>query len=84
VCLAILSALGPQALPDLHAMLHRAGFAVANDLPVKALADALGYEADGGRARRVSRGVYALMPGTRLPARLWPGGPRLDVTALVG
>jgi hypothetical protein len=79
LCLAILARLGPLPLPELHALLHRHGFAVAHDHPVKALADALGHEADGGRARRIARGVYELVPGTRLPSRLWPGGPKRDL-----
>src|SRR5512140_2312481 len=35
--------------------------------PVQQLADALGYEHDNGRARRVMRGVYA--PGELSPSR---------------
>ncbi len=68
VCLAFLDRMGAMSLKELHAHLHRYGFAVGNVLPVKALADALGYEADHGRAGRVSRGVYeCLVPPKSVP-----------------
>ena len=54
----------PLPLTELHAQLHRHGFGIAHRHPVKALADALGYETEQGNTRRVSRGVYALTPGT--------------------
>ena len=59
-CREILRRHGSLALPDLHAELHRCGYAIDHRYPVKALGDALGYEADQGRVRRVSRGVYRL------------------------
>jgi len=59
-CREILSRHGAVALADLHAELHRLGYAVASQYPVKALGDALGYEADEGRVDRVARGVYQL------------------------
>ena len=61
VCLALLrTAQGALSLRQLHVLLHRAGYAIAHRTPVKALADALGHEADVGRARRVARGCYAV------------------------
>lgn len=66
-CLKILAARGPLSLVELHAQLHRLGCAIAHRHPVKALADALGYETDIGRTARVARGVYQLVPGTRIP-----------------
>lgn len=65
-CLAILARRGPLPLVEIHAELHRLGHGVAQAHPVKALADALGYEADEGRVVRVERGTYRLTPGTRL------------------
>lgn len=65
-CIAILARLGPLPLVELHGHLHRLGFGIAHSHPVKALADALGYEAEQGRAARVARGTYALAPGTVL------------------
>jgi hypothetical protein len=60
VCLALLrAAQGALSLRQLHVLLHRAGYAIAHRAPGKALADALGHEADIGRARRVARGCYA-------------------------
>jgi hypothetical protein len=68
VCLALLrSHAAPLLLVDLHALLHRRGFVVNSAHPVKALADALGYEALSGRVRRVARGTYELVPGPRPP-----------------
>ncbi len=66
-CLDVLSRLGSLALVELHAHLHRLGMVVDHRHPVKALADALGYEADRGRAARTARGVYELVPGTVVP-----------------
>jgi hypothetical protein len=39
-------------------MLHRLGYLIAHPHPAKALADALGHEADAGRAIRVERATY--------------------------
>jgi hypothetical protein len=77
LCVAFLSRLGPLALPELHAMLHRHRFAVAGDQPVKVLADALGYEVDTGGARRVKRGVYEAL-GAVPDKPLWRHGPRIS------
>lgn len=81
-CLAILSRNGPGPLPlaELHALLHRHHLAVAGRHPIKALADALGYETDQGRTERAERGCYRATPATIAqwtnPRRpLWPGGP---------
>ena len=72
-CLVLLARMGSMALIEIHVMLHRFGFAVASSYPVKALADALAYEAEQGRATRVSRGVYEAQPGA--PRSLpWPLG----------
>jgi hypothetical protein len=68
-CLAILERCGPLPLVELHAELHRRGYVLANPNHVKALADALGHEADNGRVRRIRRGVYELAPGTVLRRR---------------
>jgi hypothetical protein len=59
---------GATSLRDLHDLIHRYGYCIDSATPVKALGDALGYEADAGRARRVRRGVYesvARGPGRR-------------------
>ncbi|WP_195210464.1 hypothetical protein [Actinomarinicola tropica] len=77
VALDLLRAHGPLRLDDLHDLLHRLGYAVDSTTPVKTLADALGYEADAGRAVRVSRGTYAAAgpppePRPRRPATAPP------------
>jgi hypothetical protein len=59
-CREILRRRGTLPLSELHAELHRSGYAVASQHPVKTLGDALGYDADEGRVERVSRGVYRL------------------------
>lgn len=74
-CRAILSRLGQATLVELHITLHRLGYGVASRTPVKALADALGYDADVGNVDRVRRGVYRFPPGAAPPTRLWRGGP---------
>jgi hypothetical protein len=56
----------PMKLVEIHRDLHLSGFAMKSRFPVKRLADALGYEASNGRARRVERGAYAL--GTLNPS----------------
>jgi chorismate mutase len=59
VCLTLLhQAQRPLTLRELHVLLHRLGYLVAHDHPVKALADALGHEADAGRALRTRRATY--------------------------
>lgn len=61
LCLAFLQqAARALSLRALHAQLHRAGYAIDHHHPAKALADALGHEADAERCTRVRRGVYAL------------------------
>lgn len=78
ICLVLLARHGQQELRDIHALLHQYGYRIAHHHPVKALADALGFEADRGRAQRVRRGVYALAEGFR-PRRGRHGHPgRLD------
>ena len=57
-CLAILRRHGALRLPDLHALLHRYGYLIAAARPVTALSDAMAYEMENGRARRVERGTY--------------------------
>ena len=60
ICLAFLRTAGRAVtLRMLHVVLHRAGYAVDHPHPGKALADALGHDADVGRAVRVARGTYA-------------------------
>lgn len=70
-CLALLRREGkPMALRDLHAALHLHGYGIASEHPVRALSDALGYEVELGRAKRVSRGVYQAQPAaTPQPCR---------------
>lgn len=70
VCLAIMKLAGESTLGELHAQLHHRGYEIDCPQPVKALADALGYETDRGCARRVSRGVYAAVGGTAAIATL--------------
>lgn len=89
--LAVLAHHGPTRLRDLHDLIHRYGYCIDSRTPVKALADALGYEADAGRAVRVRRGVYrstTFGPPPRraatgpAPAPLAPGADHVEpVTA---
>lgn len=58
---------GPMTLPEIHRALHLTGFRIAGDQVVKRLGDALRYEHEHGRARRVARGTYAI--GELSPAR---------------
>lgn len=79
-CRALLRAAGAAlSLIELHVLLHRHQLAVAGSQPVKVLADALGYDVDGGRCRRVRRGVYELDPSQagKIPHPLWPDGPTI-------
>ena len=64
-CLGILGRLGRTPLIELHAWLHHYGYLIDSDHPVKALADAMGYEARAGRVVRCQRGVYDLAPDFR-------------------
>lgn len=76
LCLVFLrQAARALSLRDLHAQLHRAGYAIRHAHPAKALADALGHEADRRRCTRVKRGVYAVT-GTDLDSS------QLDTVAL--
>ena len=50
----------PMKLVEIHRDLHLSGYSIKSRFPVKRLADALGYETDNGRARRVDRGTYTL------------------------
>lgn len=66
-CRAILAAVrGPLELPQLHAMLHDHGFLIRSRHVVKALSDAMSYEVENGRARRIARGTYELLGSGRL------------------
>ena len=58
-CLTILRRHGALKLPDLHALLHRYGYLIGAARPVTALSDAMAYETEHGRARRIDRGIYA-------------------------
>jgi len=60
LCRAILRRHGPSSLFTIHTWIHHYGYEVEGPTPVKALADALGYETRAGRTARVRRGVYAL------------------------
>lgn len=51
---------GETSLAEIHRGLHGAGWAIAGDHPVKALADAVGYDARCGRTVRTRRGHYRL------------------------
>jgi hypothetical protein len=66
LCLTILGRHGALGLADLHALIHRYGYGIDSPHPVKALADAMGYEVREGRAVRVSRGVYDLAEDGRM------------------
>jgi hypothetical protein len=60
VCRQVLeTARHPVPLGDLHALLHRRGYFVDSEHPVKSLADAMRYEVGAGRLQRVRRGTYA-------------------------
>ncbi|MSX32744.1 MAG: hypothetical protein F2782_04500, partial [Actinobacteria bacterium] len=50
----------PLTLPEIHRALHANGYRLHHVGSVKQLADALGYEHDIGRARRVARGIYEI------------------------
>jgi hypothetical protein len=59
-CRAVLARHGATSLRDLHGLLHRYGYVVSARRPVAALSDAMRYEVEQGRARRIQRGVYEL------------------------
>lgn len=74
-CLTILRRHGALTLYELHGLLHRYGYLIASRRPVTALSDAMAYEVERQRARRVQRGVYEATdeaPGRRIAAE--PGG----------
>ena len=56
VSLSLLQLHGELALRDLHILLILYGFTVGGSRPVKALADALGFELEQGRVTRPQRG----------------------------
>jgi hypothetical protein len=58
VCVSILRRCGVLSLPEVHAMLHHMGYRVESKHEVKTMSDALSYELERGRVRRVERGVY--------------------------
>lgn len=63
-CRTVLEAAArPLELIELHAMLHDRGQLVHSRHAVKALSDAMSYELELGRVRRIRRGVYQLLPG---------------------
>jgi hypothetical protein len=75
-CLAIIRRHGSVRLDDLHRLLHLYGYAVASPTPVKALADAMGYEVARGRLRRPERAVYEAVPRFRPRAGRHGAEPR--------
>jgi hypothetical protein len=70
MCISVLRRCGTLTLVEIHAMLHHLGFRIDSGYPPKTLSDALSYETEHGRARRVGRGLYAPIG----PAR--PDAPR--------
>lgn len=66
-CMKLLMASGTLTLTELHVLLHQHGLRIDSAHPVKALADAMAYECEQGRARRVARGVYAATGTPRRP-----------------
>jgi hypothetical protein len=57
--LASLSDAGrPLTLTEIHRALHLSGYRIVSDHPVKQLGDALRYEEQQDRVRRVARGTY--------------------------
>ncbi len=76
VCLALLRRVGPLTLPRLHALLHAHGYGIDSAHAAKALSDALSYEVECGRARRIRRGEYAVTAPTPRPGR--HGAPDLQ------
>jgi hypothetical protein len=65
-------------LRELHIVLHRLGYLIAHEHPVKALADALGHEADAGRAIRVERATYRAAAPPPEPPTARPSEPPTD------
>ena len=63
----LVRARSPLTLPEIHRALHLTGFRIAGARVVKQLGDAMGYEHDQGRVRRIARGTYVI--GELSPAR---------------
>lgn len=83
VCLVLLRRVGRLSLPRLHALLHAHGYGIDSAHATKALSDALSYEVECGRARRVRRGEYevgtqAPKPGRHGAVPLRPLAPHVD------
>lgn len=79
ICLTILrQAARALSLRDIHAHLHRLGYAIAHPHPTKALADALGHETDHQRCTRPKRGHYAVSPNDLNAATNTPSSPIPD------
>ncbi len=57
----------PLTLPEVHRALHLTGYRIAGARAVKQLGDAMAYEHNQGRVRRIARGTYAI--GELSPAR---------------
>ncbi len=74
-CTTILRRHGRLSLPELHGLLHRYGYLIGSRRPVAALSDAMAYEVERGRARRVERGVYEARDDRRRPRRPPPPLP---------
>ncbi len=74
-CLAILRRHGPQALRELHGLLHRYGYLVGARRPVAALSDAMAYEVEQDRAQRLDRGLYGAAGAPPRRGRGRPGPP---------
>lgn len=73
ICLGILARRRAVfSLRQIHVILHRVGYIIAHKHPVKALADALGHEADIGRAIRVKRGYYEAAPDLDIDTSMLP------------
>jgi hypothetical protein len=71
VLAALARAAQPLTLTEIHRELHLRGHRLAGAHPVKQLGDALRYEEQRGRVRRVARGTYAvshLSPANRRAA----------------
>lgn len=60
VCLCLLRRAVRLTLRQLHALLHAHGYGIDSAHAVKTLSDALAYEVECGRARRVGRGEYQI------------------------
>ncbi len=69
VCLSLLHLHGELPLRDLHILLILYGFTITGAHPVKALADALGYELLQGRVSRPRRGTYRVVNPGRVQPR---------------